>query len=224
MQVVQRAGGAATLVALVGVLGLFGAGDRGPAQDAGKPATKPPRHILIIRHSEKTGAKEDVHLSSRGVERAQELHQLFVASKDRPDPFPTPDFIFAATHHADSQRPVDTVKPLATKLKLPICDRYDSKLPPAPGKTDAGDKAAPKERMAELAKAIFGSPEYSAKTILVAWRHKTIPDLARTLKAGNVPAKWDEKVFDRVWQITYDDRGSTFRDRPQRLLPGDAER
>jgi YD repeat-containing protein len=32
-------------------------------------------------------------------------------------------------------------------------------------------------------------------------------------------------VFDRVWQLSYDDAGRvTFRDRPQRLLPRDAEK
>ena len=35
----------------------------------------------------------------------------------------------------------------------------------------------------------------------------------------------EDTVFDRVWQITYDDQGNaTFRDRPQRLLPGDSEK
>jgi hypothetical protein len=49
--------------------------------------------------------------------------------------------------------------------------------------------------------------------------------LARTLKASKVPEKWDGKVFDRVWQISYDDKGNaTFRDRPQCLLAGDAKK
>jgi hypothetical protein len=148
-----------------------------------------------------------------------------VATKDRPDPFPAPDFIFAASHHKDSQRPVETVMSLARKLKLPINDRYDSKLPDAPGKIDDNEKPAKKERMAELRDEIFGSSKYFGKTILVAWRHRTISELAKTLKASKVPAQWEDPVFDRVWQITYDDQGNaTFRDRPQRLLLGDAEK
>ena len=41
----------------------------------------------------------------------------------------------------DSQRPLETVTPLATKLKLPIDSTYSSKLPPVL-KKDAKDKAA----------------------------------------------------------------------------------
>jgi hypothetical protein len=34
-----------------------------------------------------------------------------------------------------------------------------------------------------------------------------------------VPKHWEDAIFDRVWQITFDDKGeATFTDRPQRLL------
>jgi hypothetical protein len=115
---------------------------------------------------------------------------------------------------------VETVTPLAKKLKLTISDRFDSKLP-SPDKTDDAKKPG----AAELRDELFSTPKYYGKTILVSWRHSTLPELAKTLKADKVPAKWEDKVFDRVWQITYDDQGNaTFRDRPQRLLPGDAEK
>ena len=119
---------------------------------------------------------------------------------------------------------METVKLLAQELKLPIIDRFDSKLPDA---TQVGGdtEKAKKEGMAELRDELFGSPKYYGKTILVSWRHGTIPKLAQTLKASHVPEKWEDAVFDRVWQINYDDQGNaTFRDRPQHLLPGDAEK
>jgi hypothetical protein len=223
MHVLQRVGPIATLAAVLGFAGNCFPGTPAPAAAQGGTPTRYPQHILIIRHAEKTGDKEDVHLSRQGQQRGAVLDQLFVASQTRPDPFPTPDFIFAASHHPDSQRPVETVTPLARKLKLSINDRYDSKLPGAPGTNDEKGKPAKQERMAELRDEILGSPRYAGKTILVAWRHRTIPELARTLKAGKVPEQWGDLVFDRVWQITYDDQGAaTFRDRPQRLLPGDA--
>jgi hypothetical protein len=206
-----------TTLLSIAAAGLLAA--RASAEVDAAKNTKYPQCILIIRHAEKTGEKEDIHLSKQGKERAAVLDQLFVASKDRPDPFPTPDFIFAATHHKDSQRPVETVTPLAAKLKLSITDRYDSKLAPPPGE----DK--PKPGMKELREELFGTPKYHGKTILVSWRHKTIPDLAKTLGAQKVPEKWEDNVFDRVWQITYDNDGrATFRDRPMRLLPGDSEK
>jgi hypothetical protein len=115
---------------------------------------------------------------------------------------------------------VETVTPLAKKLKLTINQSYDSKLPAAlkkePGKGSS---------MLELRDEIFGNEKYFGKTILISWRHGTICELAKTFKANNAPAKWDDNVFDRVWHITYDDKGSAvFRDRPQRLFPGDAEK
>jgi hypothetical protein len=189
------------------------------AEGEARKNTKYPQHILIIRHAEKTGDKDDVHLAKQGKERAEVLIQLFVASKERPDPFPTPDFIFAACHHKDSQRPTETVTPLANKLKLAINDRYDNKLPAKL------DKATKKEGMIELRDEIFGSPKYAGKTILVSWRHSTIPELAKTLKVTKVPEKWDDNIFDRVWQISYDEEGNaTFRNRPQRLLRGDSDK
>jgi hypothetical protein len=224
MKALQRMGRGALLAAVVALIAACLSETRAPAEGEPKTNTKYPQCILIIRHAEKTGDKEDVHLSKQGKERADVLEQLFVASKDRPDPFPTPDFIFAASHQKDSQRPVETVTPLAKKLKLSIVDRYDSKLTAKADKTD-DNKKPKKEGMVELRDELFGSPKYYGKTILIAWRHTTISELAKTLKASKVPEKWEDKVFDRVWQITYDDQGNaTFRDRPQHLLPGDSEK
>ena len=63
------------------------------------------------------------------------------------------------------------------------------------------------------------------KTILISWRHSTIPDLAKTLGATSAPAKWEDNVYDRVWQLSFDDNGKVaFLNRPQRLLPGDADK
>jgi hypothetical protein len=213
----------ALLAAALAIAGVCWSDSGAPAGGQARQNTRYPQHILLIRHAEKTGDKDDVHLSQQGKERAAVLDRLFVASRDRPDPFPTPDFLFAARHHKDSQRPVETLSPLAQKFKLAINDRYDNKLP---GLRTNGDKEKPaKPGMAELRAEIFGSPKYFGKTILVAWRHSTISQLAKALHASKVPPLWEDRVFDRVWQLSYDDQGNTtFRDRPQRLLPGDAEK
>src|SRR5262249_40034999 len=130
MNVMQRVGRSAMLAAVLSVAGVWFSGTIARAQDEARKNTRYPQQVLIIRHAEKTGDKADVHLSKQGQERAEVLYQLFVASKDRPDPFPTPDFIFAASNAKDSQRPLETVTPFAMKLKLPINDTYQSKLPP----------------------------------------------------------------------------------------------
>jgi hypothetical protein len=190
------------------------------ADDQPKTTTKYPKTVLMIRHAEKTGDKDDIHLSEQGKQRAEVLHQLFESSKDRPNPFPKPDFIFAAAHHKDSQRPLETVTPLATTLKLPINNMFDSKLSPP----DA-DKKSAKLNMFNLRDEIFGDSKYFGKTILICWRHSTLPELAKTFKATKVPEKWDDNVFDRVWLISYDDQGAAkFEDLPQRLIKGDSEK
>jgi hypothetical protein len=224
MKVTQRLGRAALLAALLGVGSVWFSGYLVLAQvEAGKN-TKYPKQVLIIRHGEKTGDKADVHLSKQGKERAEALYQLFGTSRDRPEPFPTPDFLFAASDEKDSHRPLETVTPLAMKLQLPVNQTYESRLPASLSK-DEGKKTAKGPGMLGLRDEVFGEAKYFGKTILVSWRHTTIPELAKTLKASKVPAKWSDDVFDRIWQITYDaDGNATFLDRPQRLLPGDAEK
>ena len=185
-------------------------GSAGETQQAA--VSKYPKLILIIRHAEKTGVKEDVHLSEPGKERAKQLPLLFEKSAKRPEPLPRPDFIFAARDSKNSQRPRETVIELAKQFKLPIDDNYHSttKDPKAKG-------------AAELRDELFTNPKYAGKTILISWRHSALPELAKTLKATNAPTTWADEVFDRVWRITYDDAGKAeFVDLPQRLMPGDA--
>ena len=192
-----------------------------PAPSAAGNNTRYPQTILIIRHAEKTGDPANAHLSVQGQHRAALLYQLFLAADDRPDPFPTPDFLFAASKTKDSQRPMDTLTPLAAQLKLPIHDSYTSKLPGIASPSDAQEKASESQGIPDLRDELFGESKYFGKTILIAWRHTTIAELAKTLKAREVPTRWDDDVFDRVWQINYDDYGTpTFMNRPQRLLPG----
>src|SRR5438128_97023 len=84
-----------------------------------------PKQVLIIRHAEKPPEDDpSVHLSPRGQQRAQALPELFNVSGTRPEPFPTPDFVFAARNSGQSHRSVETVQPLAKALKLTINRDY----------------------------------------------------------------------------------------------------
>jgi broad specificity phosphatase PhoE len=199
---------------LIAVAVLLGCGTACPQEDGAKNVR--PRHVLMIRHAEKTGAKDDIHLSKKGVERADALFRLFEKSKERPEPFPVPDFIFAASNSTDSQRPLETVTPLAMRLKLPVDKTFKSKLTPTPDKKEVSEGAL------GLRNEIYGKAKYAGKTILISWRHKALPELAKTLGAKDAPSKWESECFDRVWQLTFNERGEpTFHNRPQRLLPGD---
>ena len=165
-----------------------------------------PRCILLIRHAEKPEREEmAVHLTPAGKKRAELLPELFVKSDKRPDPFPRPDFVFAAKNSKASHRCVETATPLAEKLKLPL--HADVK----------------NEDFGTLARELLGETKFSGKTILVAWHHGKLPDFAKALGAKDAPTTWASKSFDRVWELTYGPAGKvTFRDRPQALFPEDS--
>lgn len=163
-----------------------------------------PLQILIIRHAEKPEDGVSVNLSEIGKKRADALPELFEKSDARPDPLPTPDFIIATKASKHSNRPVETVVPLAKKLKLDIDARFANDDYPA------------------LVKALFSDPKYVGKVVLICWHHGNIPELAEDLRAGSVPDKWKDSVFDRVWVITYNAGKGALTRRPQLLLPGDS--
>jgi phosphohistidine phosphatase SixA len=163
-----------------------------------------PREVFIIRHAEKPEDDNDVHLTAMGRERADALDQLFKKTDLRPDPLPKPDFLFAARNSKHSHRSVETLTPLAKKLKLDIDSRFEN------------------EDFAKLAKELLSNPRYAKKTVLICWHHGNIPELAQALKATDVPDKWKDPVFDRVWTIAYGAGGKvTFAKRHQALLASD---
>jgi len=80
--------------------------------------TDKPKQILLIRHAEKTGNRADAHLNPRGYLRAAALPRLF------PTHFDTPELIVATHASARSNRPVETVTPLAHSLCLTIDSKF----------------------------------------------------------------------------------------------------
>jgi phosphohistidine phosphatase SixA len=183
---------------LVGVL-AFGSDHTLPAADR---AANGPRIVMIIRHAEKPpGAKaeKDPNLSSRGYERAAALAKVI------PERFPKPDFLIATKRTKSSNRPVETITPLSNVLHEPIESTFKD------------------EAFERLAHAVLTNPKYAGKVVLIAWHHGKIPDLAKALGAEDVPNKWNSQVFDRVWQITYDNGAATWKDLPEDALPGDSK-
>lgn len=175
------------------------------ADPAGGEKTRP-REILLIRHAEKPADAADFGLSPAGRERAAALPTLF--DQTRTDPFPVPDVIFAAERSKRSNRSVETVSPLAEKLGLRIDTRFAD------------------DDYRKLAAELRTDPKYAGKTVLVCWHHGNLPELAAALGAAGVPESWKDGEFGRVWVVTYDaaGKGKPLGTRPQRLLPGDAER
>jgi len=195
-----------------------------------------PKQVFIVRHGEKVGdPKKDNdggrNLSIRGSARAAALPALFVPAmpqsacrlhqetgeftgsyqqiplKGVAPRFATPNFIFATERSKSSKRPVETVTPLSIALAEPINDRFTD--------TDADIK--------KMADAILHEVAFAGKVVLICWHHGKIPDLAKALGIAK-PPKWDGKVFDRVWQITFPKGKATLADLPQMLLYGDSDK
>lgn len=120
--------------------------------------------------------------------------------------FPAPNFVFATQRSKHSKRPIETVTPVATALNLPINDRFADR--------DADIK--------KMAGAILNDLCFAGKIVLVCWHHGKIPDVAKALGVLK-PPKWDGKVFDRIWQITFARGKATLQDLPQMLLYGDTK-
>jgi hypothetical protein len=192
-----------------------------------------PSLVLIIRHGEKLGDPSTDQsggpdLSIRGSSRAAALPSLFVPATSEfacvltaadgsgftcessqigqtgnPPRFTTPDFLFATTASKNSNRPVETITPLAAALQLDIDDKHSN------------------SDYARVASDILTNAKYAGLTVLVCWHHGNIPNLAQQLGIASPPS-WPGTVFDRVWQITFPNGAASLQNSPQMLLYGDS--
>lgn len=164
-----------------------------------------PGQIILIRHAEKPASEHDVHLSERGRSRANALVSLFATNKTL-NAFQTPVALFAAKHTRShpSERPYETLEPLAKHLKLPIQMPFASK-----------DYAA-------MASMILKNPTFENKSIVICWVHDEIPDLCMALGVKAKQSQWKSEVYDRCYVITYPKKKAKLSNIPQKLLPGDS--
>lgn len=158
-------------------------------------AASGPRVIMLIRHGEDIGQR-DFHLSPRGYQRAAALSKLFGSR------LPKPQVIIASRATKGSNRPVETVEPLAKALNLSIDTRF----------RDDDYRA--------LADRLLSDERYDGKVVLVCWHHGSLPKLAKALGVSDAP-KWPDGQFDHVWVIEPKNRKARFEDVHQALLDGD---
>jgi hypothetical protein len=154
-------------------------------------------NIVMIRHAEKPDSDSDPNLAVAGQERAQAYTVYF---QNYPINGATLkfDFLFACTDSSKSDRPVETITPLANAINLPINQNYADK------------------DFKELADEIRHNPQYDQKNILICWHHGEILDLAKHLLHGTVlpvssnwpKHKWPGAVFGWVLQLCYDSSGN----------------
>jgi hypothetical protein len=181
--------------------------------------------VLVIRHAEKpdrgwpgpgltaNGEKDEKSLVIRGWQRAGAWATLFGAGIDIRGTYPAPARIYAADpadaeEGKPSQRPFETIKPLADRLRLTPVTRW--------GHGDEGK--------------IVADINSFTGVVLVCWEHKAIiANLLPALLAGqqipDLPPKWDGVRFDVVLRL---DRTSpaapwSFRQLFPQLLAGDSD-
>jgi hypothetical protein len=179
--------------------------------------------ILIIRHAEKPGESwpgpglmpdgvlDKKSLVIRGWQRAGSWSSLFGAGLGGLD-YPAPALIYAADPNAangdePSQRPFETVLPLAARLGL------------------TPDTAFALGQEAQFATAVVGQ----TGVVLVAWEHKAIarallPAIADGQALAGMPRKWDGARFDVVLRFDRAAPGApwSFRQLCPCLLSGDS--
>ena len=118
------------------------------------------KQIIFIRHGEKT-ADDPVHLSNVGVLRSKEIVSFFV-QKINPN-IDIPDMIIAMKQHTShsSDRPRETVIPLANSLGINVLTPYT------------------RDEIDDLVDFIFKHKDQ--KNILICWEHSVIADIMKLL-------------------------------------------
>jgi len=134
--------------------------------------------------------------------------------------FPTPDFLFATQAGASSNRPAETITPLAEALQsyynpnITINQNYNNN----PNDQQNGLPA--------LAKEITTNPIYGGKIILIAWHHGQIPNLTLDLGVpqNELPfTSWPSDRFDFVFLIGWEGSQAFLKVDFQLLMYGDTD-
>ena len=175
--------------------------------------------IMLIRHAEKPlnshapygvtpdGEREKESLTVRGWQRAGALVSFFAPANGRfqRESIGEPRFIYASKpiRRNGSNRPLETVTPLAEKLAIRI-NSHHSKLE--------------YDRMLEEVFLCDG-------VVLISWQQEFIPKIANHVLGDKTtaPQDWPEDRFDVVWVFDLDPDSSRYRFKqvPQNLLMGD---
>ncbi|KAJ5085411.1 hypothetical protein N7532_010182 [Penicillium argentinense] len=133
----------------------------------------------LIRHGEKPANPDDHDLTLDGVRRAQCLRTVFGAkSKYNISHIMAPTVKWNGEHG----RALKTVLPLATDLGLEV-------------DTHCSRKKA--ECVADAIRSFEGPGN-----LLIAWRHKNIPDIQEFLGSTD-PLVYPDDRFDMIWTIPY---------------------
>jgi len=175
--------------------------------------------ILLIRHAEKPakdsppfgvtlkGERSKESLEVRGWQRAGALTHLLAPPDGRFQhaALAKPQFLYASkpVKRRGSKRPLETIMPLAEKLRIEINAEY---------------------RRSEF-ESMLDEVFTHKGVVLICWQREYIPEIASYILNSDkiAPAEWPEDRFDMFW--VFDLESSTgkykFKQVPQRLLSDD---
>jgi hypothetical protein len=189
--------------------------------------------ILIIRHAEKpdkegdegvdaSGRLDPESLTPQGWQRAGIWSELFSPSVASQSSLPTPGAIYASAPSSKrdkqkdagvgskSRRPVETLEPLAAKLKSKGLKEINQGF-------QRGQETALAEELVRL-----------GGTVLVCWQHEDILTIANALRPApkGLPAKWPKERFNVIFKFDRADGQSewTFQQLTPVMLAGDSEK
>lgn len=169
-----------------------------------------PAQVILIRHGEKP--ENGGQLNPQGFKRAEALVKFF-KSEPAVLRYGTPIAIYAAgpKNEDSSVRSIQTVTPLARALNLQIDSRFTR------GQTH------------KIVADLMENPAYEGRMVLICWQHKNLVEIALNLAEYNnstqaaIPLLWPDETFDRAWILDLSDgKVTSFKNLPQRLLPGDS--
>jgi hypothetical protein len=153
--------------------------------------------IVLVRHGEKPSGGFG-RLDCQGLNRAQALPGVILGAFGKPDALFAPDPGHLKKDDGVKypyRRPLQTLEPLSRQLGLPIQTSYGYK------------------QTGRLAQAL-DAPDYRGATVVVAWEHKRLVDLARRLMtehggdADAVP-RWHGSDFDGIYVVRIAHDGET---------------
>lgn len=166
--------------------------------------TAMPSQIILLRHAEKLDQTNTLNI--RGQIRAAALAP-YLDETESLLTFGPPVAIYAmgAPTGESSLRAIQTVTPLAERLKLTVNETF-----------------AP-DNFKKMVEDIKKNPAYHGKNIVICWEHNNLAEIARAFGALLSPSRWNSDVYDRLWVITFSSSGkATLQNLPQRLLFGDS--
>lgn len=165
--------------------------------------------LLLIRHAEKSGIREDAGLSPSGDARAHAYVAFFRSLRIQGSRVLAPAWLIAAADSVHSMRSRLTLAPLSQVLGLPV------------------DTAVADHAFAELALRLLVDARYDNATTLVCWHHGQLLNFARALGVATaaLPSVWPDTEFGWLLCLLFDAAGALTSTRidSQRLMFGDKD-